>query len=116
MTPEKLKHLAEFANTFLPGQLERLRERLVIDHRTSDEYMLFKDSVISPVIMHLAQVEMEKRGYNWTLKYIQEDGVYYKRDHYEVTIIHKNGKTGAISTSDNKFIAFWSAVRETVKR
>jgi len=70
--------------------------------------VFFDDSTLTPILMHIAQVEMEKRGYMYM------NLVKWGENDYSCDLL-KSGGLGVGGQGENKFIAFWSAVHEAMK-
>ena len=106
MTTENLKQLAESAAEFLSDNLIRIDIHGVVSYSTIDEDALFFHPQLAPVLMHLAEQEMV------SIKYKKSKDIHtYVIQHKEFKINH--GSTGV---DKNKFIAFWTALLEAVKK
>ena len=119
MTPKETKELAEKAAEFLKSHCALIYGgylQISINHHTAkylypskptlDAYF-FLNPHTAPILMHLAQVEMEKRGFKWeSSKFIFYTWCFIKVD---------DGIRYKSQDADNKFIAFWSAVMGAVK-
>ena len=102
MNDEQLKDLAEWSRKFLADN--------TCYNLSSDmaESCLFHKWHIAPVLMHLAQVEMEKRGFEWASSYNSNQKRYF----YTVVALDLSHKH---KDHENEYIAFWTAVREALK-
>ena len=120
MTPnnEELKSLAEFALTFTGFKKDGnawLRKEcsespaLALNAKYVAQDVLNNGAltcVTALIVMHLAMVELEKRGVNWEV-YSPLNGKY---------ICHIQGEENRETIShENKFIAFWMAVQGAIK-
>ena len=113
MKPE-LKDLAEESAEFLG--IDRLQNsgEWKFEFRNVNYLLNEKDFYdekgFAPILMHLAQVELEKRGVCWTVAYTGHIG---KSAH--VYPIRPSRNPDGYIKNENKFFAFWSAVHEAMK-
>jgi len=110
-TPEQLKQLAEWSAEFLgmekngkfwllPGQK--------VGHSTRIESQFFEYPTKAPILMHLAQVELEKRKQWMDMRGPMRGG-------WRVSCEIEGSVRTVTQKHENKYIAFWSAVREAMK-
>lgn len=119
MTPDTaLKKLAEFGVWFIATfkQITSLDSNppfLSIEiggtHISIDEHTLFKSDLVSPVLMHLAQEELEKRGFR--IVYVSRLG---DDSSHGFSITRRAFQTYS-GYHKSKFIAFWLAVEQAMK-
>ena len=108
MQEEKQKQLAEFAAKFFGVGHKYVSnsysESIIIP---LTPHSLFDDDNLSPILMHLAKREMEKRGY-------ESFQHFYLLDNYIYYINNRKYETFR-GEGDNEYRAFWSALEQAVK-
>jgi len=111
----KLKQLAEWSAEFLELENASWEDEWYLDNTgivhifTTEDILHHSD--IAPILMHLGQVEMEKRGFE--IVHFTWGG--HTKYGCRVNGSEKHGHEPHTAYDDNKFIAFWSAVRDALK-
>ena len=118
MTPTELKELAEWSAEFLGAELGCFRkwpdtytliwEGGSINFEAED---VFNSPHHAPILMHIGQEEMEKRWFE--IVHFTWGG--HTKYGCRVNGSEKHGHEPHTAYDDNKFIAFWLAVRDALK-
>jgi hypothetical protein len=116
-TPKQLKELAEFAAEYLDWVLDDSEWYLLPKgydfevfspnyHIAELPQVFFAGDVFPPILMHLAQEKLEKKGFD--CEYNQQVGIHL----WEFNMSLDYDRPVARAENKNKFIAFWEAVQE----
>ncbi len=109
MTPEQRKQLAESAAEFLKDTDELWRVQQMCEGEDLPlHHQFFISKYMAPILMHLAEQEMEKRGWKYRSGFNILHWIKFNKNNY-------NWERHKASEDENEYQAFWMALLSAIQ-